>query len=35
MHCSNAYIHVTGTITVPNTETAAAPNNTNAQVNDV
>ena len=32
MHYSNAYIHVTGTITVPNTETVAAPNNRNEKV---
>ena len=32
MHYSNAYIHVKGTITVPNTETAAAPNNRNEKV---
>ena len=25
--CSHAYIHVQGTITIPNTGTAAAPNN--------
>ena len=25
--CSDAYIHVQGTITIPNTGTAAAPNN--------